>query len=124
MKTLAVVVTTPPNSPLTQTAYQTINSALNNNINVIGVFFYQLGVLNASQHLTVPNDEFPMQKQWCALSCDHNVPLYLCSTAAEKHGLINEKQPQDNQLIFSEFTVSGLGELVSLTMNADRVVQL
>ena len=124
MKKLAVMVTTPPNNHLTQTAYQVILKAISQNIEIIGVFFYQAGVLNASQYLTAPTDEFPLNKRWQALKSDHNIPLYLCSTAAEKHGLIDNKQPMNTDLIIDGFTISGLGELVELTLKADRVVQL
>jgi tRNA 2-thiouridine synthesizing protein D len=124
MKKLAVIVTTPPTNHLTQTAYQIIETAVNENIELIGVFFYQSGVLNASQYLSVPNDEFPLHKKWQQLHKDHAVPYFLCSTAAEKHGLIKADEPMCTHLIMDEFTISGLGELVELTLKADRVVQL
>lgn len=124
MKKLAVIVTTPPTNHLTQTAYQIIETAVNENIELIGVFFYQAGVLNASQYLSVPNDEFPLFKKWHQLHKDHTVPYFLCSTAAEKHGLIKADEPMSSDLIMNEFTIAGLGELVELTLKADRVVQL
>lgn len=122
MKKLAVVVTTAPTCHLTQTAYQVINNANNNDTQVIGVFFYQSGVLNASKHLAIPSDEFSVMSKWTSLSNDHNIPLYLCSTAAEKFGLVNTAN--NTELINESFTISGLGELVQLTEKADRVVQL
>ena len=88
------------------------------------MFFYQSGVLNASQFLSIPNDEFPLHKKWQQLYKEHSVPFYLCSTAAEKHGLMNSEEPISTDLIADGFIVSGLGELVELTLNADRVVQL
>jgi len=38
---LAIIITTPPTSHLTQTAYQFIAQAKNQGVIVIGVFFYQ-----------------------------------------------------------------------------------
>ncbi len=122
MQSLAVVITTAPNNHLTETAYQLISQAVTQGINVIGVFFYQAGVLNASEHLAIPSDEYPLLARWNTLSQQHQVPLYLCSTAAEKHGLLTD---QENAKLLSEaFTIAGLGELVELHASADHVVQL
>ena len=101
--TLALVVTTPPNSNLTTSAIKLVQTAIENNIKLIGVFFYQDGVLNAAKHLSIPSDEFQALSRWQQLNNDYNVPLYLCITAAEKRGL---------------------SELVELTNKAERVVQL
>ncbi len=121
---MAVVVTTPPNSHLTQTAFEFINESISSGVNIKGVFFYQSGVLNASKYLTIPNDEFPLKEKWRHLNAKLNIPLYLCSTAAEKHGLINETEIESKGLILSCFTIAGLGELVDLTCNTDKLVQL
>ena len=45
MKTLAIVVTTPPYSPLTITAINYVKAAIKADITVIGVFFYLLPFL-------------------------------------------------------------------------------
>ena len=124
MKTLAVIITSPPSNHLTQTAYQIVAQAHEQGVSVVGVFFYQSGVMNASKHLAIPNDEFPLVSKWSALSSAHNIPLYLCSTAAEKHGLIIENNPNSNELINEEFVIAGLGELVQLSSKANRTVQL
>lgn len=123
-KTLAIIVTTPPNSNLTTTAIELIKNAIENNVNVIGVFFYQDGVLNAAKQLSIPSDEFQTLKQWQQLSSVHNVPLHLCISAAEKRGLTDELSSNGLSNIDKLFTVSGLGELVELTSKAQRVVQL
>jgi|VirMetMinimDraft_7_1064189.scaffolds.fasta_scaffold17289_6 tRNA 2-thiouridine synthesizing protein D len=135
--TLALVVTTPPNSNLTTSAINLVHAAIENNVKVIGVFFYQDGVLNAAKHLSIPSDEFQTLTQWQQLNSRYDVPLYLCISAAEKRGLtdeLNNHEPSSHELshepsqetsnIDSVFTVSGLGELVELTSKAERVVQL
>ena len=119
---LAVVVTTPPYSNLTITAIDYVETALSLGVDVIGVFFYQDGVLNASKHISLPSDEFDVTQCWQQLSEDKNIPLHLCISAAEKRGLSDETEHGSNIAPF--FTVSGLGELVELTTMADRVVQL
>jgi len=124
VKKLAFVITTPPNSNLTATAINMITTALKMNINVAGVFFYQSGVLNGSKHLALPNDEYQAHKQWQQLHLDYALPLHLCATAAEKHGLNDDIDDQKISNINDAFTLSGLGELVELNVNADRLIQL
>ncbi|MBA6289060.1 MULTISPECIES: sulfurtransferase complex subunit TusD [unclassified Colwellia] len=121
---LALVVTTPPNSNLTTTAINLVRAALDSGVSIIGVFFYQDGVLNAAKYLSIPSDEFQTLAQWQQLNSEYNVPLYLCITAAEKRGLSDELNNHESSNIDSAFTVSGLGELVELTSKAERVVQL
>ena len=121
---LALVVTTPPNSNLTTTAINLVRAALDSGVSIIGVFFYQDGVLNAAKYLSIPSDEFQTLAQWQQLNSVYNVPLYLCITAAEKRGLSDELNNHESSNIDSAFTVSGLGELVELTSKAERVVQL
>ncbi|MBU2871463.1 sulfurtransferase complex subunit TusD [Colwellia sp. E2M01] len=119
MKTLAVVVTTPPYSPLTITAINYLEAALATGVNVIGVFFYQDGVMHANKHINIASDEYQAIKQWQNLHTRYQLPLHICITAAEKRGITCD----DNAQINAGFTVSGLGELVELTTKASRVVQ-
>ncbi len=119
MKKLAVVVTTPPYSNLSVTALDYIETALNAGIELVGVFFYQDGVIHANQQVEIASDEFQCINHWQTLHEKYLLPLHLCITAAEKRGLSDEQ----SQNIHSIFTVSGLGELVELANKADRVVQ-
>tara|TARA_R110002153_G_scaffold207944_1_gene360648 strand:- start:2025 stop:2402 length:378 start_codon:yes stop_codon:yes gene_type:complete len=122
--TLALVVTTPPNSNLTTSAINLVRAAVNNDVEILGVFFYQDGVLNAAKNLSIPSDEYQTLIQWQALNREYSVPLYLCITAAEKRGLSDDISNQALSNIDPAFIVSGLGELVELTSKAERVVQL
>lgn len=119
MKNLAVIVTSPPYSNLSVTALDYIETALQANIKLVGVFFYQDGVVHANQQVQIPSDEFQCIKQWQYLHQTYQLPLHLCVTAAEKRGLSDEKPNNIHPI----FTVSGLGELVELVNKADRLVQ-
>ncbi len=121
MQTLAVMVTSPPFSNFTATALDYLQTALEQGVKVVGVFFYQSAVLNANKNVNLASDEFQSQQAWKKLSQHYQLPLYLCITAAEKHGLSDE---QANNNIDEIFTVAGLGELVEISSLADRVVQL
>lgn len=119
MNKLAVVITTPPYSNLSVTALDYIETALQAGINVIGVFFYQDGVMHASTSVQIACDEFQALPRWQQLHERYNLPLHLCITAAEKRGISDEHAKN----IHSIFTVSGLGELVDLSSKTDRMVQ-
>lgn len=119
MKKLAVVVTTPPYNNLSITALDYVETALKSGIEVVGIFFYQDGVIHANKEVLIASDEYQCIAHWQSLQQTFQLPLYLCATAAEKRGLTDE-QPNN---IHSIFTVSGLGELVELATKADRMVQ-
>lgn len=129
LASIAFVITSSPSNNFTLTALNLIQNALDN-YKVVGVFFYQKGVLNASRLLTAPSDEYPLMEQWKVLALKNKVPLYLCATAAEKYGLLDDLSIQNNvdieipSNIAPYFTVAGLGELVTLSLAADRVIQL
>ena len=99
MKTLAVVVTTPPYSPLTVTAL----------------------TMHANENISIASDEYQAIVQWQRLQQQYQLPLHICITAAEKRGIACDSV--DNEQINEAFTVSGLGELVELTTKATRLVQ-
>ena len=119
MNKLAVVITTPPESNLSVTAIEYIESALDSGVEVIGVFFYQCGVMHANAKIQIASDEYQAIQHWQRLSNKYQLPLHLCITAAEKHGMSDEFVDS----IHNIFTISGLGELVELQTHADRMVQ-
>ena len=119
MNKLAVMITSPPYSNLSVSALEYIEAALTSGVNVIGVFFYQDGVLHANAAVQIANDEFQAINHWQRLQQTYRLPLHLCITAAEKRGMNDD----NSSSIHSLFTVSGLGELVELTNSADRMVQ-
>ena len=114
---LAVVVTTPPYSNLTITAIDYVEAALASGVEVIGVFFYQDGVIHANKNVTVVSDEYQAIQHWTRLHQQYQLPLHLCITAAEKRGIQCEEGTDEI------FIISGLGELVELSTKATRLVQ-
>jgi len=121
LKTLAVVITTPPYSPLTATAIAYVEAALVADISIVGVFFYQDGVMHANKDINIASDEYQAIAQWQRLHQTYQLPLHICITAAEKRGIACDSI--DNEKINEVFTVSGLGELVEITTKALRLVQ-
>lgn len=117
----AVVVTSPAHSNFTATAIDFVNAIITSKHELVGVFFYQDGVLNANKHTSIPSDEYQSCAKWASLNKEHDISLHLCITAAEKRGLSDESELNT---IDEHFTISGLGELVELTSICDRVIQL
>jgi tRNA 2-thiouridine synthesizing protein D len=80
------------------------------------IFLYQEGVLNSIQSLDIPSDELNGQNKLVQLSKQHQVPILLCATAAEKRGITPE-------LVNPHFTFAGLAEFAELSTDADHVIQ-
>lgn len=119
MATFAIVLTSAPHQNKTATAIDFIESTLKAEHTIAGVFLYQDGVLHANVNTQMPSDELQSIKQLKSLKAAYDLPLHLCITAGEKRGLTDE----DANNIDSDFVVSGLGEMVELTNNAEYVVQ-
>ncbi len=122
MNTLAVVITSAPYLSKTATALQYIECALSHGVDVVGIFFYQDGVLHANNDINIASDEYQTVKKLEALHQHYALPLHLCATAAEKRGITCEPNAL-NHGVNPIFTVAGLGELVELSDKADRMVQ-
>jgi len=114
------MVTSAPHENKTATVIELAKAILAQGHQINGMFFYQNGVLNAASLLAMPSDEFQSCRELAELASVDKVPMHLCITAAEKRGLTDD----DKNNILPYFTVSGLGEMVELTNQADKVIQL
>lgn len=124
MNKLAVMITTPPYSNLTATAVDYIETALLAGVDITGVFFYQDGAINANNNVYIASDEYQIIDKLTQLHKLYKLPLHLCITAAEKRGITcDDKSEGDSINLNPIFTVSGLGELVTLTTNCTRLIQ-
>ena len=123
MSTFALIVTTSPIDSKTHTALAVAKQVHAEGHQLLGVFFYQDGVLNANGLLQMPSDEVNPLSSWQEFAKETACPLHLCITAAERRGLSDGANDLFNN-IDAAFTISGLGELVVLTSKADKVVQL
>ncbi|MDN4503247.1 sulfurtransferase complex subunit TusD [Alteromonadaceae bacterium BrNp21-10] len=128
MTTFSLFITSAPfDSASAYTAFKFAESvnALGHQLN--GVFFYQSGVVTANSFTQVAADEVNLHDKWQHLSEQHNIPLYVCVTAANRRGIVNQTDAQDNDSEYfnlaEPFQEVGLGELVELSNNSDRLVQ-
>jgi len=108
-------------------AYQFCAAALQAGHEIVGVFFYQEGVLNASQLVSPASDEINLPDYWAQLASDNKFALEVCVSASLRRGIVNQVEAE--LLGFSQynlkypFVLSGLGQLAELSASADRLVQ-
>ncbi|QIQ41527.1 MAG: sulfurtransferase complex subunit TusD [Buchnera aphidicola (Aphis urticata)] len=89
------------------------------------VFFYCDGVLNANIMNKTPIDEFNLMQGWKALYEKYDVKLYVCTSAAERRGVVEDNTisnlKKGNLAPF--FQLSGLLELGNAIYISDRIIQ-
>lgn len=126
MKIGVVVSEGPYTHQAADTAYQFVKAALGKGHEVPRVFFYHDGV-NVSTRLSIPpQDERNIQKNWTALAKENDIDLVVCIAAAQRRGLLDEneatRQGKDANNIAEGFRISGLGQLIEMGIQTDRLV--
>ena len=126
MKIGVVVSEGPYTHQAADSAYQFVRAALAGGHEVPRVFFYHDGV-NVSTRLSVPpQDERHIQQNWTALAKEHEIDLVVCIAAAQRRGLLDENEAQrqgkDANNIAEGFRISGLGQLIEMGIQTDRLV--
>lgn len=122
-----VVCGAPYGTQSASSAYQFCAAAISAGHQISGVFFYQEGVLNASQLVSPPSDEINLPALWAALASEFQFPLEVCVSAALRRGIIDQQEAAQLSLtqfnLQAPFVLSGLGQLAELSANCDRLVQ-
>lgn len=122
-----LVTSSPIDSQSSYSAYRFALAAVQNQHQVLGVFFYQSGVLNANGFQVMLSDDASMLSTWKEFSKEYSIPLKVCVTAANRRGVITSEDAKDADLehfnLYSPFESVGLGELIELTTQCDRLVQ-
>jgi tRNA 2-thiouridine synthesizing protein D len=126
MKFAIQINTSPYQSNAGHTAYQFIKAALAQGHEVFRVFFYHDGIYHAFKYAMPPDDELQFTTQWSELARQHRIDLVVCISAAQRRGLlcadeIKRQGKVDNDLA-EGFRISGLGQLVEATLEADRFI--
>ncbi len=122
-----VVTGAPYGSQSASSAYQFCEAAVSAGHQIVGVFFYQEGVLNASQLVSPASDEINLPQLWAKLATQYQFPLEVCVSAALRRGVVNEQEAEQLSLaqfnLQPPFVLSGLGQLAELSAHCDRLVQ-
>lgn len=116
----------PYHSDAGDSAYRFVEAALAANHDVLRVFFYFDGIYHALRFATPPADEMPITARWSALAEKHGIDLVVCVSAAQRRGLLTAQEARrqhkaDNDLA-DGFRISGLGQWVEATLQADRLI--
>lgn len=94
---------------------------------VKGVFFYEDGVLNASQYIMPESDEPNPSNEWRQLAFNHQIELHVCIAAAQRRGILDNEIAKVHKLQGHSadpmFRLSGLGQLAELILSTDRFIQ-
>ncbi len=127
LKFAVVVSGAPYGAQGASSAYQFCASAVQAGHEIVGVFFYQEGVLNANQLVSPASDEINLPDFWAQLASQYKFPLEVCVSASLRRGIVNQVEAQQLSLeqfnLKAPFVLSGLGQLAELSANADRLVQ-
>ena len=96
-------------------AYLFAKAALAKGHEITRVFFYHDGVNNSTKLTEPPQDDRHIVNRWSKLAEDHGIDLVVCVAAALRRGIRDEN-------LAKGFRISGLGQLVEVGIQADRLV--
>lgn len=121
-----IVIHAAPACQSSRTAYHFCRAALAAGHHVYRLFFYDDGVLNASQLTVVPQDEANIADDWAALIRDHQIDAVACVSSSLQRGVLDagEANRYDKAAVTMApgFEISGLGQWVDATIHSDRVI--
>ena len=126
MKFAIVVNEGPYTHQASDTALQFTKAALAKGHEVVRVFFYHDGVNNGTKLAIPPQDDRHIPNNWAKLGKDNQLDLVLCIAAAQRRGILDEKEAQrqgkDANNVIDGFRISGLGQLIEAGIAADRTI--
>ena len=107
-------------------AYQFTKVALEKGHEIYRVFFYNDGVNNGTRLTVPPQDERNIQSNWTELAQEHDLDLVVCVAAAQRRGILDDSEAKrhskDADNIAPGFRISGLGQLIEIGIECDRLV--
>lgn len=123
----ALLILGPPYSTqASASALRFTRAALAGGHGIYRLFFYHDGVHNTSALVCTAQDENNLPQQWSELIEQHQLDSVVCIAAATRRGVLNKQEARrlgkaDGNLSTGH-EVSGLGQLVDASLNADRVI--
>lgn len=108
------------------TAYQFTKAALEKGHEIYRVFFYHDGVNNGTRLTTPPQDDRNIVNRWSELAEKYKLDMVVCVAAAQRRGIVDpdeaKRNSKDADNIASGFRISGLGQLIEASIQAERLV--
>ena len=126
MKFTIVVYGAPYSSEGCLSALRFTEAALAEGHEILRVFFYHDGVYTANKLIAAPQDEPDVSAMWQSLGQTKGLDLVACIASCLRRGIVDSteaagyEKAADN--LREGFTISGLGQLIEASLNADRVV--
>lgn len=113
-------------APSTRRALRFAQAALAAGHEIVRVFFYQDGVLTASNNIVVAQDQQDIAKQWQAFIAENELDAVVCIAAALRRGVLDQAEAQRYQRdavnLADGYQLSGLGQLHDGLQQADRFI--
>ena len=106
-------------------AYQFVKAALEKGHEIGRVFFYHDGVNNGTRYATPPQDDRNLTNQWSALAKEHDIDMVVCVAAAQRSSArdsLDARRGKSGDNIADGFRISGLGQLIEMGIQTDRLV--
>jgi tRNA 2-thiouridine synthesizing protein D len=121
-----LITAAPSQSQGATTALRFAQAVLDARHSIHCVFFYHDGIKNASTFSIYPQDETNIPTAWQTFCSEKNIHAIVCISAANKRGLINERDSQRHTAtgfnVSPTMEIGGLGLLTEAIMLSDRVV--
>jgi tRNA 2-thiouridine synthesizing protein D len=122
----SLLITSPPSSQASYSAYQFARALLSQKHSLYRVFFYHDGAYHGSSIQCVGQDEFDLSEAWEALQKEYTFDLVVCIAAGLKRGIINttEAARYDKQQhnLSEHIELSGLGQLADAAACSERLI--
>ncbi|NLJ11898.1 MAG: sulfurtransferase complex subunit TusD [Gammaproteobacteria bacterium] len=113
-------------APATRRALRFAQAVIAQGHEIVRIFFYQDGVLTASNNLVVAQDQQDIAKQWQTFITEHKLDAVVCIAAALRRGILDQTEAQRYQRaavnLAEGYQLSGLGQLHDGLQQADRVI--
>jgi tRNA 2-thiouridine synthesizing protein D len=127
MSSFAIIVRAAPwQSQAALSAYRFACAALAEGHEIKRLFFHEDGVFNASASIVGAQDELQLPRAWQTLISEHQLDAVVCVASAHKRGVLDEQEAtrhaRGSGNLLPGFVISGLGQLVDATLDADRVL--
>lgn len=120
------IYSAPHTSQASDSAYRFAETLLSEGHSLYRVFFYQDGVYNSNNLLTLAQDETDISSRWQQLSAKYQIDMVVCIAAALKRGILNQEEAERYEKpahnLRDGFAISGLGQLVDAALMSDRLI--
>ncbi len=114
MKFTLIVQNAPYRSQASDSAWQFASAVCRLGHELVQVFFYFDGVYNAASQSEPPQDERDVIARWSALAAEYDLSLVVCTTAANRRGVIAP--------LAEQFTFGSLAMFSEAVAESDRVI--